>query len=544
MDHSIRILLVEDSEADAELEYRALRRAGVAFEAQRVQTEADFVAQLAQPSFDVIVSDYSLPGFGGLDALEIARQRVPDIPFVFVSGALGEDKAVEFLKGGAIDYVLKTNLSRLASALTRAIDQAEASRARRKADARIADLTNLYAALSEANAALARSTARDQLFRDMCRIAVKRGGFVFAWVGLCDADAGLLRPAATYGNSPAFLDGLDIPLDPNRPGGRQPAAAAAREGRTHVSNDTLRDKRITELHERMRVYSIRSAASVPLLLDGKPIGSFSLHASEIDHFDDERMHLLNELAGGIAFALDRFEQESRRRRAEASIHEARQQLQALSTRLLEVQEQERADIARELHDEIGQSLTLVKIKLQMALMRGENVEAIATECVDITSHTLEQVRTMSLNLRPPALDDLGLPAALQWALDRQQGANGWEIEFSSDPVPGRLAMETETACFRIAQEALTNAARHSGAKKIAVRLGIRNEHLELAVEDDGCGFDQAAVRNRPADRSSMGLVSMKERATLAGGRLAIEPVTTGGTRVLAMFPLRWRTQDS
>jgi two-component system sensor histidine kinase UhpB len=541
MDRALKILLVEDAEGDALLQFRELKRSGLSFEARRVQTESDFLVQLAEYGPDIIVSDYSIPGFSGMRALEIARERVPDLPFVFVSGAMGEDKAVELLRRGATDYVLKTNLTRLASALTRAIEEAEARRARRKAELRILDLANLYAALSEANAALARAQARDQLFQDMCRIAVTRGGFHFAWVGLSDRDAGILRPAATYGNVDGFLDGLDIPLDAGKPGGRQPAASAAREGRACVCNDTRGDKRIGVWHERMRKCSIRSAASVPLLLEGKPIGSFSLYASEIDHFDDERMHLLNDLAGDIAFALDRFEQEIRRRHAEAEILETRQQLQALSTRLLEVQEQERRDIARGLHDEIGQSLTLIKIKLQMALRRGGNDKVQTEECVEITSQTIEQVRTMSLNLRPPVLDDLGLAAALQWALDRQEGATGWEIEFASDPLPARLAMETETACFRVAQEALTNAARHAQAKKIAVHLRITGEHLELAVQDDGCGFDQEAVRHRPADRSSLGLISMKERAALAGGSLNIQSTIGKGTTVLAKFPLRWRS---
>jgi two-component system sensor histidine kinase UhpB len=541
MDRTLKILLVEDTEVDAQLQSRELTRSGLSFDTRRVQTESDFLVQLAEYGPDVIVSDYSIPGFGGMRALEIARERVPDLPFVFVSGAMGEDRAVELLRRGATDYVLKTNLTRLASVLTRAIEEAEAKRARRKSELRILDLANLYAALSEANAALARTQARDQLFQDMCRIAVTRGGFHFAWVGLSDRDAGLLRPAATYGNVDGFLDGLDIPIDADKPGGRQPAANAAREGRACVSNNMLEDKRIDVWHERMRKCSIRSAASVPLLQDGKPIGSFSLYASEIDHFDDERMHLLNELAGGIAFALDRFEQEIRRRRAEAEILDTRQQLQALSTRLLEVQEQERRDISRGLHDEIGQSLTLVKIKLQMALLRGGNDKVLTEECVEITSQTLEQVRTMSLNLRPPALDDLGLAAALQWALDRQEAATGWEIEFAADPLPERLAMETETACFRVAQEALTNAARHAQAKKIAVHLRITGEHLELAVQDDGCGFDQEAVRHRPADRSSLGLISMKERAALAGGSLNIRSTSGMGTTVFAKFPLRWRS---
>ena len=540
MDRALKILLIEDAEADAQIQTRELNRSGLSFDTRRVQSEPDFLVQLAEYAPDIIVSDYSIPGFSGLRALEITRERAPDIPFVFVSGAMGEDKAVELLRLGATDYVLKTNLARLAPTLTRAIEEAEAKRARRKAERRILDLANLYAALSEANATLARSQAREQLFQDMCRIAVTRGGFHFAWVGLSDRNTGILRPVATFGNADGFLDDLDIPLDAGTPGGRQPAAGAAREGRAFVCNDTLEEKRIGVWHQRMRVCSIRSAAAVPLLLEGEPIGSFSLYASEIGHFDDERMHLLNEFSGDIAFALDRFEQERRRRRAEAEILETRQQLQALSTRLLEVQEQERRDIARELHDEIGQSLTLVKIKLQMALQRDANNRLLTEECVEITSHTLEQVRTMSLNLRPPALDELGLAAALQWTLDRQEGVSAWKIEFAADPLPQRLAQETETACFRVAQEALTNAARHARARKVAVRLRIVGGNLELAVEDDGCGFDQEAVRHRPANRSSLGLISMKERAALAGGRLEIESLHGRGTKVRAVFPLRWR----
>ena len=540
MDRALKILLIEDAEADAQIQTRELNRSGLSFDTRRVQSEPDFLVQLAEYAPDIIVSDYSIPGFSGLHALEITRKRAPDIPFVFVSGAMGEDKAVELLRLGATDDVLKTNLARLAPTLTRAIEEAEAKRARRQAERRILDLANLYAALSEANATLARSQARDQLFQDMCRIAVTRGGFHFAWVGLSDRNAGILRPVATFGNADGFLDDLDIPLDAGTPGGRQPAAGAAREGRAFVCNDTLEEKRIGVWHERMRECSIRSAAAVPLLLEGEPIGSFNLYASEIGHFDDERMHLLNEFAGDIAFALDRFEQEIRRRRAEAEILETRQQLQALSTRLLEAQEQERRDIARELHDEIGQSLTLVKIKLQMALQRDANNRLLTEECVEITSHTLEQVRTMSLNLRPPALDELGLAAALQWALDRQEGVSAWKIEFAADPLPQRLAQETETACFRVAQEALTNAARHARARKVAVRLRIVGGNLELDVEDDGCGFDQEAVRHRPANRSSLGLISMKERAALAGGRLEIESVHGRGTKVRAVFPLRWR----
>ena len=542
MDRALKILLVEDTEADADLQSRELERCGLFFDMRRVETESDFLVQLAQFGADIVVSDYSIPAFGGMRALEITKERAPGLPFVFVSGDIGDQRAAELLGCGATDYVLKNNLARLAPTLTRAVEDYNARLARRKAELRRLDLANLYATLSELNATLARAQERNQLFRDLCRIVVTRGGFRFAWVGFSEFDTGILQPTASYGDADGFLDDLDISIHADKPGADQPAARAARDGRACVCNDTLRDKRSAVWHERMRVCSLRSEASVPLLLDGKPIGSLSLYSAEMDYFEEERVNLLNELAEGIALALDRLEQEVRRRHAGAQILEASQQLQALSARLLEVQEQERRTIARDLHDEIGQSLTLVKIKLQTALHRGGIEKALAGECLEIVSQTLDQVRAMSLNLRPPALDNLGLEAALKWVLDRQESTSEWKIEFIADPMPQRLAMETETACFRAAQEALTNAARHAQAGKVTVRLRVSGEQLELSVEDDGCGFDQEAVRHRPADRSSLGLISMKERAALAGGHIEIESQPGRGTKVLAVFPLRWRAR--
>ena len=98
MERALKILLVEDAEEDAQFQFRALERSGLSFEARQVQTEAEFLVQLAEYGPDIIVSDYSIPGFGGMRALEIARQHVPDLPFVFVSGAMGEDKAAASIR--------------------------------------------------------------------------------------------------------------------------------------------------------------------------------------------------------------------------------------------------------------------------------------------------------------------------------------------------------------------------------------------------------------------------------------------------------------
>lgn len=541
MDHALKILLVEDVETDAELQMRELRRAGLNFDVHRVQSESAFLAGLSEFEPDLIMSDFSIPGFGGMRALELACNRAPDTPFVFVSGTIGEETAVESLRRGATDYVVKTNLTRLGPVVRRAIAEARERRARLAAEQRAHALTNFYAALSESNEALARAQGRDELFRDICRIAVARGGFKYAWVGLVDAESEMVRPVAHFGAGSSAVERAEVPLDARQPGGRGPMATAARDGQPSVCNDILADRRFATVHERIRAREFRSTAALPLLLDGEPFGGFGLYASEVGYFDDERMQLLSELAGNIAFALDRFEQEARRRLAETAILEARQQLQALSTRLIEAQEEERREIARELHDEIGQALSLVKIKLQQAgRLHGHDSEVLLEDCIGIADDTLKQVRDMSLDLRPPLLDDLGLAAALEWTLQRREQSAGWQTAIVADPLPGRLATEIETACFRIAQEALTNVARHAQAKMVEVRLGIVGDELELVVRDDGRGFDPEEVRLRPARRASLGLVSMKERAALVGGWFEISTSSRDGTAVRAAFPLRWR----
>jgi signal transduction histidine kinase len=409
------------------------------------------------------------------------------------------------------------------------------------AEQRAHALTNLYAALSESNDALARAQDRDELFRHMCRIAVARGGFKYAWVGLVDGQSGRVRPVVHFGTSGDAVERIEVPLDARLPGGRGPMAIAAREGQPSVCNDVLADRRFGIVHEHMRARKFRSTAALPLLLEGKPIGGLGLYASEVSYFDGERMHLLSELAGNIAFALDRFEQEARRARAEAATLEARQQLEALSTRLIEVQEDERREIARELHDEIGQALTLIKIKLQKAAQQhGRELESLLVDCIGIADHTIKQVRDISLDLRPPLLDDLGLEAALEWTLQRREQAAGWRTIIAADPLARRLAPEIETACFRIAQEALTNVARHAQATVVEVQLHIIGDELELVVRDNGRGFDPRAVKLRPAERASLGLVSMRERAGLVGGRFVVNTSDGAGTEVRAAFPLRWR----
>jgi two-component system sensor histidine kinase UhpB len=226
--------------------------------------------------------------------------------------------------------------------------------------------------------------------------------------------------------------------------------------------------------------------------------------------------------------------------AEAALKYANQRAQALSARVLEVQETERRRIAHELHDEIGQALTAVQFSLQRLRrrVRARSVSDEVEQCMSIAARALDQVRDLSLNLRPAHLDDLGLEAAVTWLLGQQCDDVVLQKSFVAVDVPRKLPPEVEIACFRVAQEALTNILRHAQATDVTVELRCEDEILSLAVEDNGCGFDIEAARARAMAGQSLGLLGMEERAVLAGGGLAILPRDGGGTRLAAYFPLR------
>jgi two-component system sensor histidine kinase UhpB len=215
-------------------------------------------------------------------------------------------------------------------------------------------------------------------------------------------------------------------------------------------------------------------------------------------------------------------------------------LQQLSRRLLEVQEAERRHLARELHDEIGQVLTVAKIHLQSVTPSSEptNVLPQIQKPLQLLDQLLAQVRSLSLDLRPPLLDDLGLVAALNWLLQHPTArAATPRVHLSAPTTFSRYDPTIETACFRIAQEALTNALRHAQAECVDLTVSVQGNALHLTVSDDGIGFDAAAARVRAEGGGSIGLLGMNERASLAGGALTLLSAPGRGTRIEAIFPL-------
>jgi signal transduction histidine kinase len=211
-------------------------------------------------------------------------------------------------------------------------------------------------------------------------------------------------------------------------------------------------------------------------------------------------------------------------------------MEKLSRRLVEVQEEERRHIARELHDEIGQSLTGLKLLLGMeASVPADNRGQGHDEVQALVGDLLARVRELSLDLRPAMLDDLGLLPTLIWHFGRYTARTDVQVVFKHTGMDGqRFAPAVETAVYRIVQEALTNVARHAGVRDVTVRLWANEMCLGAQVEDQGKGFQSGAAI---AGHTTGGLSGMRERAELSGGRLTVESTPGVGTLVSAEFPL-------
>jgi len=255
---------------------------------------------------------------------------------------------------------------------------------------------------------------------------------------------------------------------------------------------------------------------------------------------------LKRLAPSVHRALQKVAERKARRKADAMRKQYSAKLQALSRRLVEVQETERRNIARELHDEIGQSLTVIQLNLQ-GLMLARGITALKprlTESLQVVEHMLEQVQDISLNLRPSMLDDLGLESALRWYTERQATLVGLHVEFHMDTLLQRLDPVIETECFRVAQGALTNVVRHAHAQSVTVELRQQDHLLHLRVRDDGIGFDVSSLRDKAIGGESLGLLSMAERTALTGGGIEFTSTPREGTEVHAWFPLNRTIQSS
>ncbi len=229
-----------------------------------------------------------------------------------------------------------------------------------------------------------------------------------------------------------------------------------------------------------------------------------------------------------------------RKRAEEELLEANQRLKYLSQHTLQILETERRRIAQELHDDIGQTITALKIKMEDLKIKNKSTKLTSNfeECIQVAELALNDVRTLSLDLRPAKLDDLGLTAALRWLLDRQANVAGFNAHFQEDHISGHdLPKHLEITSFRVAQEALTNVVRHAHSDNVFLKLFRKGHELRISIQDDGKGFVVSDAFEKTHKGQCLGLLGMQERVALASGRLKITSSAERGTKVLAVFPL-------
>jgi PAS domain S-box-containing protein len=390
---------------------------------------------------------------------------------------------------------------------------------------------------------------------------------------LMDPDGRRLRHGAAPGLPDAYnqaVDGVVIGM------GQGSCGTAAYLGRRVIVHDILTDPLWAKYTEVAKAFNLRASWSTPILSGmGKVLGTFAMYYSE-PRSPSPRDLQFAEIAAHIGrIAIERKETEEERARllgaeqraraqsetALEEVQEGRERLRMLSRRLVALQEAERREISRELHDEIGQVLTGLKLMLEASdngragaetdsqghegsggagCMAAAGAPARASadrpgsreEIKRLVNELMQRVRELSMNLRPPMLDDLGLIPALLWHFDRYTLQTQVRVDFHHSGVK-RFPSETETAAFRVVQEALTNVARHSGAEEVKVELKADRDALAITIEDQGRGFDSDAALSG----ASSGLSGMRERVRLLGGRFRINATEGMGTKLSAELPL-------
>lgn len=340
---------------------------------------------------------------------------------------------------------------------------------------------------------------------------------------LYDEERDDLYFAAGSGLGADFLVGQRLPL------GQGIAGWVVAHDEPALVPEVSQDPRWLGSFDRGGSFATHSLLCVPLHSKGRVIGALETMNKE-GGFGQNDLRLLTALAAPMATAIENarlFEQ----------VRNGRAQLQALSRRLVEVQEAERGHVARELHDETGQALSSLLLSLSMLEQEAGDPQAVRARIAGLEAmvdEMLENLHRLATNLRPATLDFLGLIPALEQYIETFSEQYGIPVEFETVGLTpeDRLPPEVETALYRIVQEALTNVIRHAQATRVDVLLERRDDRVVAIIEDDGMGFDAEAAKQS----GRLGLFGMQERAEMLGGRLTIESAAGMGTTVYVEVP--------
>lgn len=491
------VLMVEDSPMDAELVKISLKKVGIECDMTVIDDIESLVDQLQHNDHDIVLSDCMIPGVSVEQVLSIVRKHDEDLPFIAVSGEINEEDAVSLLKSGAQDFVNKNNLSRLAPAIERELHEAAIRRGKRAAEI-----------------SLSRSEERFQLAMQGTND------------GLWDWD--LVNDSMYY--SPKWLEMLGLKASDVK--------ATADTAREHLHPDDL-ERIDNEVDQFIKSNETRYETEFRLRHSSGYYINILFRALAV-----RRNGIAERIVGTSVNISDM-------KRKEEELKESRQQLRALASHLLNVREEEKANIAREIHDELGASLTALNMDIRWLDKKIPESEQKAKEKIDsmgeLVSRSVDQCGRIVSELRPTLIDDLGLMAAIDWQANEFSKRYDIPCQISSNVEDLKLNEKQSIAAFRIMQEALTNIARHAEAKSVEVIVLTKKDRFYLQIADDGAGMltnkDSGNndwmwnKANSASVKESFGIRGMRERALSIGGTLNLESEPGLGTRVILSVPL-------
>jgi len=303
------VLMIEDSMPDAELAIWRLTQGGFRCRYRVVTREEELRAALAERTPSFILSDFSLPGFDGMAALATAAQVAPDVPFIFLSGTIGEERAIEALRRGAVDYVLKTNPMRLVPAVKRALAEAELRRASRVAERRTRRATDVLRMLSAINAAVVRTPDRNAFLQEACRLAHELGGYAVAMIAIIDPATRTARSVATGGLP---LDGTAkeiFRVADSEAADTSLTGRVIRTGEAVFCDDLVTTEFPVSGRDEFLACGIRSLTCLPLRMADTAIGAFMVGGVEPGSMGVDELELLGEVAGNLSFAMQYLEKQ-------------------------------------------------------------------------------------------------------------------------------------------------------------------------------------------------------------------------------------------
>jgi len=536
----LRLLLIEDSEDDALLLLRALRKGGFDMIVERVDTPDGVRAALDRHQWDLIISDYVIPGFGGLEALKLVRDKGLDVPFIIVSGQIGEDAAVAAMKAGAHDYVMKDNLTRLIPAIGRELKEAEVRRARRQAREELRESEERFRQLAEnIDAAFFMS---DWAPRDgLSRVSYVSPAFETIWGQSCDS---LYKTPKVWQKAVCKEDKKQLTAALGRLG-KGSVNVQFRISRPNGTTRWVHYRAFPVRDDRGEVYRIAALAE-DITETKEAQEKLAANALELQKMVSALQQAEGELRSKN-MALDEARQQLEKRVQErtADLTAANAELQRqirerrrLENELLDITEKERRRIGIDLHDDLGQHLNGIALlleALQMKLKQKGLSEAGEVERVkSLLLKTMNRAHQVAHDLASVDLQSDDLGAALKDLATHAESIFNLDCEFATEGTIPSLPQNVVKQLYKIAQEAVTNAIKHGKARKVEIGLRRANGELVLTVCNDGEPFPETlGLKNR------MGLRIMHYRAHVIGGDVEVKGRgEEGGAVVRCSVPLQ------